>query len=117
LEYELSVLQRLNVDFKHEVDYQTKHITNIEIELETTTNENYVFKRENEQLIETFSGLKSQISLLTSRIRSYDIEPPTYKMDPCLICPSSRKSLEANQLLMKVLDATRHLIVTYERKK
>jgi len=55
--------------------------------------------------------------LLTGRIRSFEIEPPAYKMDPLLICPSSRKSLEANVLLLKVLDATKHLIYATERKK
>lgn len=38
-------------------------------------------------------------------------------MDPCLICPSSRKSLEANQLLLRVLDATNFINTTFERKK
>ena len=68
-------------------------------------------------MIEAFSSLKSQISLLTSRIRTYELDPPVYKMDPCLICPSSRKSLEANQLLLRVLDATNFISTTLERKK
>ena len=40
LEYEISILRRLNIDFQNETEYQSKIIHNLEVDLASTTNKN-----------------------------------------------------------------------------
>ena len=51
-------------------------------------------------------ALQSKTESLAKRIREYGVELPTSKTDHTLVCPSCRKSIEANSLLMKIIDAT-----------
>lgn len=62
-------------------------------------------------------ALQSKTESLAKRIREYGVELPTSKTDHTLVCPSWRKSIEANSLLMKIIDATQYCMSQLTRKK
>ena len=117
-----------NLEQKHEVlTEQNRQLTQLVSELRqeiqnrdridlTQSIRNEDLEKENKGLCNLIKSLKDQNKALNNRVREYGLEPPTYKTDMQLICPSYRKSIESNSMLLKILDTTGALVAVMTHK-
>jgi hypothetical protein len=76
-----------------------------------------ILEAENKSLCEMVKSLQEKNSRLQMRVREYGIELPISKTDFSLVCPTYTKSIEENNLLLKVLDATSYLLSLVTKKR
>jgi predicted nucleotide-binding protein (sugar kinase/HSP70/actin superfamily) len=55
-------------------------------------------------------ALQEKAEKLTQKVREFGITLPLTKADVTLVCPSYTKSIEANHMLLEVIDATQYLM-------
>jgi hypothetical protein len=61
--------------------------------------------------------MQNKVTMLNKRVSDYSVDPPVYATDKQLVCPSYTKSIEQNHMLLKILDTTKYLVNSIQRRK